>query len=767
MAEQIAERKRRTIAEVIRQIWLDIRLLVFGILFAAGLTLIQLLPVLPRNQQLDIQLGSVLTDDVVAQRELSYVSEILATEAQEQALESVSPIYDPPDPRISRQQVRRAGQIMSFIQDVRNDSFASDELQLDYVDRILFVDLPNEISAVLLNLPEGQYQLVTDEVISLVETAMSDTIREGEENTVVSTLQLRISADLPDELIAPVTAVASDLIVANSRLNLPETEQARVDALANIPEQRRTFRPGETVVPARVSISDLDVEALEVMGLTSSQLTWQRTASAILASIMAVLALIIYLVSYQSRWLQEPRYLFLFGLLFLAFVFMGQTILPNGDLAYLFPAAALALVFAPLMGLPMTVLATVILAAFAGLLSDRTLELTVYSAAMGIFAAGSLRSGARLNQYFLSGLFASLVGVAILLVFRLPFQQSAAEIGRPLLFAVLNGMLSAGLALVLLFVIGNITNLTTSIQLIDLIRPDHPLQKKLQQEAIGTYHHTLAVANLVEAACEAIGANTLLARAGALYHDVGKTVNPGFFIENRIGDWADTHSHLSPEESARIIISHVTEGVKMAKEHRLPNVIIDFIKEHHGTRPVIYFLTIARKRAETTGEELDEEQFYYPGPRPQSRETAALMLADSCESATRANRPSDKAEVATIVDGIITDNLERGQLDDSGLTLTDIQTIRETLIYTLQGIYHPRIKYPGGKSPKQVADTEDREIEAGEEPATPIDSTLDTALEVHQGVDPLETQPIIEVDAAIIEEAEREREKRNNADSKD
>jgi cyclic-di-AMP phosphodiesterase PgpH len=252
---------------------------------------------------------------------------------------------------------------------------------------------------------------------------------------------------------------------------------------------------------------------------------------------------------------------------------------------------------------------------------------------------------------------------------------------------------------VLLFVIGNITGITTSIQLIDLMRPDHPLQRKMQKEALGSYQHTLSVANLVEAAAEAIGANTLLARVGTLYHDVGKSANPGFFVENRGDNQSNPHEGLSPLASARIIRAHVQDGVRLARKNRIPPQIISFIPEHHGTTPIAFFLNLARQEAQDQGIHLDESEFYYEGPIPSSREAAILMLADGCESAVRANRPSTEDEIEAIVSRIIQQRIDQHQLDDSNLTLTDIRRVRDSFVRTLRGMYHPRVKYPGDEKP--------------------------------------------------------------------
>jgi putative nucleotidyltransferase with HDIG domain len=226
------------------------------------------------------------------------------------------------------------------------------------------------------------------------------------------------------------------------------------------------------------------------------------------------------------------------------------------------------------------------------------------------------------------------------------------------------------------------------------------LLQRLLREAPGTYQHSLQVANLAELGAQQVDANAALLRVTAMYHDVGKILNPHFFVENQV-DGVNPHDMLDdPYQSARIIIGHVMEGDRLARRYRLPTRIRDFIMEHHGTTQVVYFYHEALKQAEQTGEEVDIADFTYPGPRPLSRETAILMLADGCESSVRARRPQSKQDVEETVNYIFDTRLREGQLDESGLTLSDLRILRETFLTALQGVFHPRISYPG--APGQV-----------------------------------------------------------------
>jgi len=689
-------RRRRSLSDV----WRVLRTILIGVLYVVGVTLILLFPILPLRTPFDLEVGAIAPEDIRTPRQISYVSTIETEAARQAARSSVSDVYDPADPRAGRQQVRLARQIMDFIANVRADPFASDDLRREYLDQIISLNGAPELRYELLDLTDSQFEQVEREAVALIEETMSGTVREGRVDDATSRLELVVSTDFPEELIPLVVGIARTLIVPNSYLNVAATEQARADAAAAIPEIRHSFQPGEVVIRAGDPINEVNHEALVALGLATQSITWRDVASAMLVSLLSLVLFVVYMVAWNPAWTMRTRYLLVSVVLFLIFLVTAQIMIPGSVVVgFLFPAAALALTLTPLLGLPFTILGMFILSWLVGFISGGSFEMALFTAITGLLAAGSLQRGAKLSSFFLSGIFAAMGGMGVLLAFRLPIQTDSVRLAQLLFISLLNGFFSAGIALVLLFVVGNITGIMTSIQLIDLMRPDHPLQRRMQREALGSYQHTLSVANLVEAAAEEIGANSLLARVGTLYHDVGKASNPGFFIENRTEGQPDPHEGLSPLASARIIRAHIADGVRLARKYRLPQQIINYIPEHHGTTTIAFFLNIAREQARENGIRLDESEFYYDGPIPQTRESAILMLADGCESAVRANRPSAEDEIEAIVNRIIQHRIDQHQLDDSGLTLTDIRVVKDTFVRTLKGMYHPRVKYPGDERP--------------------------------------------------------------------
>jgi putative nucleotidyltransferase with HDIG domain len=239
--------------------------------------------------------------------------------------------------------------------------------------------------------------------------------------------------------------------------------------------------------------------------------------------------------------------------------------------------------------------------------------------------------------------------------------------------------------------VGHLFGITTTLGLLELAHPTQPLFRRLLTEAPGTYHHSIVVGNLAERAAEAVGADALLARVAAYYHDVGKIVRPYAFSENQLaGD--NIHDRLDPATSARMIAAHIPDGLALAKKYRLPDRVRDLIAQHHGTAFVGIFYQRAVQAA--GGTTIDQAGFRYPGPKPQTREAAILMLADGVEATTRASREHSPEVLEQVVRKVFADRLAEGQLDDCGLTFRDVDTIRQIFIRTLRAMFHPRVTYP-------------------------------------------------------------------------
>jgi hypothetical protein len=298
-----------------------------------------------------------------------------------------------------------------------------------------------------------------------------------------------------------------------------------------------------------------------------------------------------------------------------------------------------------------------------------------------------------LKAFLQAGLVTALTNASVIILFGLlASEQDLLKVSINALIGIVMGGLAASLTLAAFFALSAMLDLITPFQMMELSRPTHPLFRRLLLKAPGTYHHTLLVANMAEEAATRIGADGLLARVGAYYHDIGKTVRPYFFAENRVGN-VNPHERLDPRTSARIIISHVQDGLDLAEKYRLPSAVRAFIPEHQGTGLTLAFYRMAVKSADD-GREVHEEDFRYPGPKPQSKETAIVMLADSAEARVRSAQPKSVEEIDRIIGDTIQSKLERGQLAESDLTFRDMEEVRAAFLSVLKGVFHPRVKYP-------------------------------------------------------------------------
>jgi len=337
-----------------------------------------------------------------------------------------------------------------------------------------------------------------------------------------------------------------------------------------------------------------------------------------------------------------------------------------------------------------------------GFMAPRPLEFLLYSvisSSVGVYGIKHYRSRSSLTTSgILIGFANAMVAIALIAYLQQPFILDVVLLS--ILCAFLGGIIASAATAVLLPLLESVFGILTEVKLLELSNAELPLLKQLAMRAPGTNQHSHVVGQLAEEACRAIGANGLLAKIGALYHDIGKTAAPEHFVENQHGK--NPHDKLKPSQSAKIIISHVTYGMKLAKEHKLPQLVADFIPQHHGTRTLHYFLQKAKSQT-ATPEEIDENDFRYPGPKPQTKEAAILMIADSCEAAARTLDDPTPENLRFIVTKIIDSILSDDQFDECDLTLRELTIVRETIIKSLSAIYHPRIEYPGYVPPTKKA----------------------------------------------------------------
>lgn len=642
-----------------------------------------------------LQVGDIAPQDIRAPFDWRYESQVLTDRRRQAAMDSTAPVFDPPDPAIARQQVALARQILDYMDNVRRDPFGTLDQKVEDIQQISALTLDRRTIEYLLSLSDDQWRTLDAETVAVLERVMREEIRETNLPVVRSQLPMQVGVRFNDNDVRAITSIVEDLLRQNTFPNPDASEAAREAAAANTPSETRVFERGQIVIREGARIEAVDYEALGQLGLLqTSDRRLQEVARAFLMSVVVLVTVALYLLRFRPDLFANLPYLFLLEALFLI-VLTGARLFDTDNQLYIYPTASLALLLVPLAGAQVAVIGALALSVLVGLMASQSMEIATLVLLGGVLGALSLRREERLNSFFISGLIVAVANVLIVTIFNLE-RIDAGEgsvLGILILYSIVNGVFAAAVALAGMYAVTLLFNLPTSLKLVELNQPSQPLLQRLLREAPGTYQHSLQVGNLGEQAATAIGANPELVRVAALYHDIGKMLNPAFFVENQ-ADNVNPHDALNdPYRSADIIIGHVTDGDRLARQYRLPARIRDFILEHHGTTLVSYFYRRAVEQTEDE-ESVDVDQFMYPGPRPQSRETAILMLADSCESTVRARKPTNRQEIAEIVNQIIEARMRDGQLDESGLTTDHIKTIRNIFIEMLQAVFHPRINYP-------------------------------------------------------------------------
>ncbi len=427
------------------------------------------------------------------------------------------------------------------------------------------------------------------------------------------------------------------------------TNNSIEDAINNVPPVERTFAIGEIIVRRGQIIDPISFEALSQFGL----ITPKDQGKEILASSLFVVVLSGLTGFYffkRKNFTESVKKAIIFSFTFLIFLIAAKFLIPNRTiLPYIFPLAGFTFAIGALFDFEIATVLSLVLAAAIAFGTQNFQTLILFYIIPAYFGGLVLGKGRRVSMFFLAGAVTGIVGAIFILSIRLS-EGTTDLIGLITLSiaSLFNGMASASLGLLLHFLIAQILGITTAIQLLDIARPDHPLLQIILTKSPGSYQHSLQVSNLAEQAAKAIGADQLLTRVGAIYHDAGKSTNPSFFIENQVSGELNSHDDLDPYVSAATVIQHIPDGVNLAKKYRLPSRIIDFIWEHHGTLMTRYFYVKAVELNGNSTENIDENQFRYPGPKPQSKETALLMLADGCEASARAEKPQNRDELYAI-----------------------------------------------------------------------------------------------------------------------
>ncbi len=495
-------------------------------------------------------------------------------------------------------------------------------------------------------------------------------------------------------------SIAQTFLGVNLTFSQEKTTKRRAEAIGSISDEKMWFHAGQRLIAKNERVTETHLEwmraLMEHRAQTGTEAGTLQFLLPFVARIMfmSFIFLSFLLAYYHMNGREQFRLIRVIPLLLIMLltVVSGYIITEQADLSkFLVPVATGIILTVILFNLRTAILATVAEALLFGVLYEFNFEFTFLVVIVGLTAAFSMRTVKRRSDFYSGALYLAIAYALSAYIFEALSFSDTNVILRQCGYGVANAAASSFIAMAILPLFESLFAFTTNITLLELSDMNHPLLKRLALESPGTYHHSLVIGTLTENAAEAIGANSLLARIGAYYHDVGKMEISEYFVENQFGV-KSKHEELAPSMSAIVIKSHITRGRELAEEYDLPDAIIDFIEEHHGTSLMSYFYNKAKELH--PDEEVSEAEYRYPGPKPQSKETAILMIADSVEAASRTLEDPKASRIRSLVRRLINDKVQSGQLSESNLTLKDLQGIEDAFVKVLIGVFHSRIEYP-------------------------------------------------------------------------
>ncbi|MDD4681319.1 MAG: HDIG domain-containing protein [Clostridia bacterium] len=448
------------------------------------------------------------------------------------------------------------------------------------------------------------------------------------------------------------------------------------------------FKKGQFIVQAGQPVTEVQIEMLSELGLIQDhKADIPLLVGTFLSVLIAMSFAVIYFVNFDRELLHNPLLILLIGVILC--LVTGLSYVTTMFNPYLVPSSMAGILLTILISARVGVAMNITMSLLASLVSGMQIPIAALTLIGGMICISMLKSVQQRSTLVWTGMGVAAGNFITVFAYEMMSQGNWLSSLYSSLWGLLGGLLAAVLTIGTLPIWENLFHVVTPIKLVELGNPNQPVLKRLLMETPGTYHHSIIVANLAESAADAIGANGLLARVGAYYHDIGKLERPYYFKENQLST-DNPHDRLQPELSTRIITSHTSDGLELAKKHKVPAIVQNFILEHHGTSPVIYFY---HKAKEENSESILEE-FRYSGPRPRSRETAIVMMADISEAAVRAMTDHKPEKIEALIRKLIREKLDDGQFDECNISIGDMNTIAITFTNVISGIFHERVKYP-------------------------------------------------------------------------
>ena len=680
-----------------------VRQILFAVVTYLLLLVICLMAISP--EQYDLSVGDVAPKTITASKDI--VDEITTERRRQNAANAVSPVYYKDD-SISDTVLADMDAIFTELRAVRElgeqirgtwgeDGAFTDEDYAQATGLLTTLTLNNYQLRTLMNTDETDFESLYQSLLSATRTTLVSTIAEGQINDAINNIQQIVSYNTRTDLwynVAIPTLRAC--LQPNMLIDQEATEENRQKARDAV--EPTVYKQDQNIVVKGDRVTAEQIAVLESLGLlrgNSFDLWLYVGTAAMLALIVAALYLFVYMYVPQLFSAGASALVMLIAsvLTITLSLLVGTYVSVNA-----MPVVLAAMLVVNLVGtraafvvnLGVSLIVSFLTVKGTGLMTSQVLSVLMMTVLGGVASIFLLRRNAARVFVLVSGFIVGLLNFGVLLCVGALTSSDVSNVFYDAAQAIFGAFVSAILCVGLQPMLEAAFNLVTPAKLIELSNPNQPLLRRMMIETPGTYHHSMIVANLGEAAAEAVGANALLVRVGAYYHDIGKLVRPLYFKENQMGE--NPHDKTDPRVSAAILTEHTRDGVELAKKHHLPEPIIDMIRQHHGDTPAMYFYA---KTVKLVGEEnVDIRDFRYDGPKPQTSEAAILMLSDTVEAAVRSLSDPTREKISEMIRKLVRGKMEDGQLDECTLTFRDIGRICKAFETVLQGVFHERIEYP-------------------------------------------------------------------------
>jgi hypothetical protein len=655
-----------------------------------------------KPQQYSLEVGDIPRSDIKAPRDT--IDERATKEAEDKALEKVDKQYTQ-KAEVKKQAEDNVILLFEKLNTIINNQSAqtatstSVESNVSELKKIEGIVLSEDEYKELLNIPKEQLSSLQKDVLNIIDKTYEKNINEKDDESLNiardSAVSLVEKLNLADKLKYVLEELVKGQINPNCFYDEEKTQELIDETRKSV--AKVVIKQNQIIVKEGVPVTQNQLDILSDLGMLDD-----GKNTSIYLYVYIVLAMFVGIIMFlqynyidrnYSEIFKNTKKITLISVINLMTLVFARTI---GLVSpFLIPFACAPILLTLLINYKISIVISILNVIVISIATGFDAQVMMLGVISSILGATLLKKMQQRNELLYSTIYLSIVGVIITVSTGILISSNLREVLIKSGITFIGGVLSGIFALGILPFLEGTFNEVTTLKLLELSNPNHPLLKKLLMEAPGTYHHSMLVANLAEMASEEVGANSVIVRIGSYYHDVGKTERPYFFGENQMGG-ENPHNHMTPNLSAKIIISHVKDGIELARKYNLPKVIQDIIGEHHGTTLVKYFYYTMKNNSENP-EAVKEEDYRYPGPIPNSKEAGIIMLADSVEAAVRSIKEPSEDKIKEMINNIISDKLSCGQLNDCNLTIKDIEKIKKCFLTALNGIYHHRIEYPKEK----------------------------------------------------------------------